>query len=191
MKGLNNISVSHSIRENQNERINNTSVSPSIQENQTEGKTVRIRIGENVLQCKVTCLESVTVLELKQKMFQRDLENGKQVRFIFRGRILQDHLPLSMFQIEENSIIQCVISNYANSVQDSLNQRSIPESSSPFNGIATLYIMCGTILCFLWSLYFTQGVIYFNMMSVFMLASITVVFLSFALSFSSPIHRNQ
>lgn len=105
--------------------VQNTSyeadISMGIHEAQEEEKTggVRESTGQKTfLQFKLNngkvlntsvCLDSTTVSDLKQDIFKSDLEDGKQVRMLFMGRMLKDEDLLSNYKLKHMSFISVIV----------------------------------------------------------------------------------
>lgn len=79
-----------------------------------DGKTLQTRVD----------IDRTTVLDLKHKVFQADLDEGKVVRLLFMGKMMQDHEILNQYKLKEMSFLHCMISN----------QLVRPEGAQPADG---------------------------------------------------------
>jgi len=56
-------------------------------------------------------LETTTVLNLKERIFKADIDNGKVVRMIFMGKMMKDENLLCQYKLKNMSFISVIISN--------------------------------------------------------------------------------
>lgn len=177
-----------------------------------DGIEICIKVREEVIRHYVPSVRAKSVVEIKQEvlekmaifvisillqLFGRELESGKQVRFIYRGRLMADEDPLSIYPFHENNNIHAVISE--RNPNDPLRQRQ-PQQQQAQNSYTSyqgqqhqepialrilgsgrttvLYGMIGGMIAGLWTLYFNYGDKYFSNFSVLALIVITFGFLS-------------
>lgn len=138
--------------------------------------SIKVKYGENVLEARIN-LEIDTVLSLKQKLFPNQLQEGKNVRLIFRGQVLNDSHPLCFYQISEGVFIHAVISSQPSSPISQMNPHVIPffvTSSLP------LISICGSVIGSLWAFYFIEQTSrFFDSLSLFFLTLITLLYITF------------
>merc|ERR1712217_754149 len=63
---------------------------------------------------KVGILNNWRIWELKDKYFKKELEDGKNVRLIYRGKLLQDAMFMNTYNIPTNGFIHVSISKNGN-----------------------------------------------------------------------------
>ena len=100
-----------------------------------------MKLGEISRDCTVN-IETDTVLDLKQKVqkkifivfnikyFHQELSEGKQVKLISKGRLMDDSIPLSVYELKENSYIHGVITQ---SPRNNAQQQAFDPRIYPFD----------------------------------------------------------
>jgi len=116
--------------------------------------TLRIKLGEQTKSCEVD-MENTTVAQLKQNVFGEDIRQGKQVRLIFRGRLLDDAHALAIYELTEESTIHAVITQQQQNQNNAGRQGngSTFEINLSIEGPWLLYFLLGVMLGVLWYLY--------------------------------------
>eukprot|EP00111_Clytia_hemisphaerica_P025019 TCONS_00073676-protein len=121
--------------------------------------------------------KSYTLLELKRKFFPRELEEGKQIRFVYAGKILiGDQQKIETFGINKPTVVQCVISepNSNTTTPGQPQGGGAPLQDTDLDLSMVMYIMYGILLLSSWSMMFlfedwfsNMGILLLSMLSVF------------------------
>jgi len=121
--------------------------------------------------------KSCTLLELKRKFFPRELEEGKQIRFVYAGKILTgDQQKIETFGINKPTVVQCVISepNSNTTTPGQPQGGGAPLQDTDLDLSMVMYITYGILLLSSWSMMFlfedwfsNMGILLLSMLSVF------------------------
>lgn len=141
---------------------------------------VNIKEGERIHQVRIN-IERDTVLDLKQKAFRQQLQEGKSVRLLFRGQILNDQHPLSFYQLEDGVHLHAIIRNQESNSSNSnpLNSGDLPADQVFFvTSPILLFGITGFVILGFWTLWFLEEK-YLSTQGVFFLGIISFFYLSF------------
>ncbi|KAG1693161.1 Transmembrane and ubiquitin-like domain-containing protein 1 [Nymphon striatum] len=129
--------------------------------------------------------------EFKKRQFAEDLENNKQVKLIFNGRLLLgDHLSLEDHGLFDNCVVHYFTISLPNQNAASQNFTASIDENRGLNVGNMLMPLLGLILAILWYGRIHYD-IFFNGLATFLLMSFTVMFSAFLFATFTSSNPNQ
>jgi len=170
----------HNVRNTSTENVNNSNtVNSESSVNNETATMISIKVMNQETFQLLTVDNNMLLKDLKEKCFPVQVAEGKTVRIIYSGRVLQgDTYPLRYLGIMNGSVLHSVVSEHTPTTETQSNTQNIDNAINDLDLSDLLIVLFTLMLVLLWGLLLVYTN-YFSVTSIVILGILTILFILF------------